>query len=159
MLNKIWDRQLFLTLVGVIAFLCLLTAFIAEYGFGIIPCHLCLYERYVYGALGVLGVVSAFHFSPFLFNLTGFIILGGLGLAIYHLGVESHWWQAPHACLSPPLAAGNFEDFKSHFMKKSTARCDQINWVIFGVSATIWNVVFFCSLGLSLFLVKFKSPR
>lgn len=159
MLNKIWNRQFFVVLVGTVAFLCLVTAFIAQYIFYIMPCHLCLYERYIYAALTLLGFVSLFRFSYRLFSLTGLIIFMGLGLALYHLGVEWQWWQASHACKAPLLSAGNFNDFQAQFMKKPVARCDQINWVIFGLSATIWNVILFLSGTLYLIGVKIKGPR
>lgn len=157
MLQKIWDRQFFLASVGTIAFLCLVTAFIAEYSFNIIPCHLCIYERYCYAALVIIGASGVLRFHPFLYHAATLLIILGIGLSFYHLGVESHWWQAPQSCITTSISAGNFDDFEAQFMKKSFARCDQVTWVIFGVSATIWNLLLFCTFGLYALICSSKK--
>lgn len=157
MLQKIWDRQFFLASVGTIAFFCLVTAFIAEYSFNIIPCHLCIYERYCYAALVIIGASGALRFHPFLYHAATLLIILGIGLSFYHLGVESHWWQAPQSCITTSISAGNFDDFEAQFMKKSFARCDQVTWVIFGVSATIWNLLLFCAFGLYTLICSSKK--
>ncbi|WP_198027091.1 disulfide bond formation protein B [Candidatus Paracaedibacter symbiosus] len=152
------SRQFFLKTIESIATLALLTAFIAEYAFGIQPCPLCLYERYVYAALIILGIIDSFWYHPALFYLVLVVILGGIGLSFYHVGVELHWWQAPSSCVGiSGISAGNFEDFEAQFMQKPVVRCDQITWVIFDVSATIWNMLLFCAMGLYALIVKFKS--
>lgn len=158
-MKQIWKQQFFLKSVGSIAALALLIAFIAQYGFGIIPCPLCLYERYVYVSIAILGFISIFRNYPALFYVMIFFIVGGLGLGIYHLGVESLWWQAPPSCTGATISATSFEDFQAQFMAKPTARCDRISWVIFGVSATIWNVLLFCSFVLYALISKMKAPR
>lgn len=159
LIYKIWEQQFFLVTVGLIAALSLCAAFIAQYGFGILPCPLCLYERCVYASIAVLGLISFFWHRPALFYLMILFIIGGLGLAIYHLGVESLWWQAPSSCTGATISATNFEDFQVQFMAKPTVRCDKIGWVIFGVSATIWNVILFCVFGLYALISKIKSFR
>lgn len=156
-IQKIWERQFFLTTVGLIAALALLIAFIAQYSFGIIPCPLCLYERYVYAGIAIVGLGSLFCDRSVLFYVMIFLIIGGLGLGIYHLGVESLWWKAPSSCTGATISASNFEDFQAQFMAKSAPRCDRIGWVIFGISATIWNVLLFFSFGLYAFISKIKS--
>jgi disulfide bond formation protein DsbB len=157
MLQKILDRQFFLTSVGTMAFLCLVTAFIAEYYFDIIPCHLCIYERYCYAALVIIGAGGGLRFHSILYYAATFLILIGLGLSIYHLGVEYHWWQVPQSCITTSISAGNFDDFEAQFMKKSVARCDQVTWVIFGVSATFWNLLLFCVFGLYALICSSKK--
>ena len=159
MLAILFERQFFLKLTGLIATFCLIIAFIAQYGQGILPCPLCLYERYFYGALAFFGILTFFRFFPLTFTFTGVVLIGGLALSIYHLGVEGHWWQASSACVGTTILAGNFDDFEAQFMKKSVARCDQATWVVFGLSATIWNLILFTSLILYWLKVKLTPIR
>lgn len=155
---KVWERSFFLVTTGGIAALALLIALIAQHGFGVIPCSLCLYERYIYIGIVVVGGISLFQNHSVFFTIMILLIVGGLGLGIYHLGVELLWWHAPSSCTGATISASNFEDFQAQFMKKPVVRCDQVNWVIFGLSAAIWNVLLFCGLGLYGLLSKIKSP-
>lgn len=159
LLHKVWEQQFFLVTVGFIAALALLIAFIAQYGFKVTPCQLCLYERYIYASIAALGLISLFRYHPIFFYIMILFITGGLVLGIYHLGVESLWWDAPASCTGATISATNLEDFQAQFMKKSVARCDRINWVIFGLSATIWNALLFFGFGLYGLISKIKSPR
>ena len=153
---EIRDRQFALRMIGLFAALCLISALIAQYVFGIMPCHLCLYERYVYGALAVIGLASIFWYHRFLFYAAGLVIILGVTLAVYHSGVEMNWWQASRACVADNIMAENFEDFQAKFVQKPLASCNQVSWVIFGVSATIWNVIVFALFGLFFWRARVK---
>lgn len=153
-----FERQFFLKGTAGAACICLLIAFIAQYGYGISPCSLCIYERYVYGLVAGIGLMAFWKPHSFLFPFTGFVLSAGLCLAFYHVGVENHWWTASSACKGTLPSSNNFDDFAAQFMKKPSARCDQANWVIFGISATFWNALFFISFLSYWLLVKFARP-
>jgi disulfide bond formation protein DsbB len=63
----------------------------------------------------------------------------GIILTGYHVGMEQHWWTGPASCTGVQTAM-TIEDSRAQLMSKSL-RCDQISWVLFGVSATVWNLV------------------
>ncbi len=118
-------------------------AYVAEHGYQIIPCDFCLYERCVYAAViivGLLGLKTNFlkgHRGIFVQLLVLFI---GIVLTGYHVGMEQHWWAGPASCTGVQTAT-TLEDFRAQLMKMSRPRCDQISWVLLGVSATVWNLV------------------
>jgi disulfide bond formation protein DsbB len=133
-------------------------AFTAEYGFNIKPCDFCLYERCIYAIVIILGLLSLRTklFSGNFGIFTQLLILSiGIALTFYHVGMEQHWWVGPASCTGPTPAA-TFEDFRAQLMKLSRPRCDQISWALFGISATLWNLMlqaglaFITSLGLYL---------
>ena len=157
--HKLWEPSFFLTTMGIIATFALLIAFVAQYAFKILPCPLCIYERYLYMGILSLALVSFFQDHPFFLPLMNLLIGIGVALSIYHLGVEFLWWKAPSSCTGAPVDAINFEDFQAQFMKKPLARCDRVRWVIFGFSATLWNVFLFVGCGVYSLISKIKSPR
>lgn len=145
----------FLILVSVAS---LAFAYIAEYGFKILPCDFCLYERGVY--MGIIGVgilsltMKAFTGHRGLF-VQLLVLSIGIALTFYHVGMEQHWWAGPTSCTGAGQAA-TLEEFRAQLMKTVRPRCDQINWALFGLSATAWNLMlqgglaFLTSLGLYL---------
>lgn len=120
----------------------LIFAYGAEYAFGINPCELCFYQRYLFwGILGV-GLMTVYFDKKVFAYLQLFIISLAIALSIYHIGIENHWWAGPKSC-SGALSGtpSTIEELKSQLMARPIARCDQVNWSIFGVSATVWTLL------------------
>jgi disulfide bond formation protein DsbB len=130
------------------AFFSLVFALAAEHFWGVKPCVLCTYQRYVMmgligaTAIGFVAKARAFTWIYALIVLTGFLIGG------YHVGVEQHWWKGPDACSTAAPAldakasqADQIKAFRAKMKQQSTTivRCDEVNWRILGVSATIWT--------------------
>lgn len=118
-------------------------AYVAEHAYKIEPCDFCLYERCVYAAVIIVGLLSLK--TNFLKGQHGifiqlFILSIGIILTGYHVGMEQHWWTGPASCTGVQTAT-TLEDFRAQLMTKARPRCDQISWVLLGVSATVWNLV------------------
>ncbi|MBW8310195.1 MAG: disulfide bond formation protein B [Candidatus Paracaedibacteraceae bacterium] len=143
-LRDLLTQRNFLIFSGLMAFFSLGCAFIAQYLFDISPCILCLYERYFYGGVLLCGIVAAINFYPNLvYKLAGFILWGGVALAIYHTGVERHWWQGTAACYGMAAKAKSIEELRTLLQAKPMGRCDQVSWAILGISATYLNLLWF----------------
>lgn len=142
--STILNRNNFLIFSGTIALFSLAYAFYAQYFENVNPCILCLYERYFYMgtiACGLLGFARSLR--NYCYSLTGLILISGLGLAIYHLGVENHWWQGTAACHGVTSQAKSIEELRALLQSKPMGRCDQPGWYIFGISATYLNLIWF----------------
>src|ERR1043165_837306 len=91
--------------VTVIAAATLIGAWIFQYGFGIVPCELCLEQRYAYYFVIVAGGLLALGAARGLdarLVAAGLVVLALATLAnavlgSYHAGVEWGWWQGPTA--------------------------------------------------------------
>lgn len=127
------------------------TAYIAEYGFGLTPCILCLYERVPYfigGALGILGLGTLYkeewfpHSVIFIFLSAITFFVGGI-LAFYHVGVEQHWWKSALEGCSVDFESGSIDELMALFDRKPAARCDEIPWAdpILHISMAGYNVM------------------
>ena len=137
-------RRNFLLSSAIVSLSSLAFAYYAQYFFDIDPCILCLYERYFYWGIALIGFVGFMWDHPLFFNLSGLILLGGVALGLYHLGVELHWWQGTAACHG--IASGkatSIEELRAMLKSKPMARCDQANWHIWGISATYLNLAWF----------------
>ncbi len=135
--------------VTLIAAATLIGAWIFQYGFGIVPCELCLEQRYAYyfvipaGAL--LAIAAARGLEP-RFVAFGLIILAlatlaNAGLATYHAGVEWGWWKGPTACTGPIVELGKAGSLLEQLNKVKVVRCDEVQWRFLGLSLAGYNVL------------------
>ncbi|GAN78715.1 disulfide bond formation protein B [Acidocella aminolytica] len=73
-------------------------AYFAQYGLHLVPCELCLWERWPYRiviVLGLLAVLFGGGLGRVLVALAGVAMLGDVVIAGIHVGVEFHWWKSP----------------------------------------------------------------
>ena len=139
---KATDKMV-LRLLLVASFGALATAFIAQFVFGLEPCILCKYQRIPYFSVLLfaglaLHIEMADHAGTA--KVIGVIFLLGAALAFYHNGVEQHWWVAATSCSGSGGAPLDFQNFQSQLLAKMPKRCDQIDWTLFGLSMTVYNV-------------------
>ena len=115
----------------------------------IVPCPLCLEQRYVYYLavpLGVLVALAAAKHAPRAVLVVGLALLalatlGNAGLGTYHAGVEWGLWQGPTECTGP---IGNFGSAGSLLDRLNTVkviRCDEVQWRFLGLSLAGYNVL------------------
>ena len=116
---------------------------------GLVPCPLCLEQRYAYYAIIPLTLLIAL-----LASRGASRSLVGLGLALvalaalinaafagYHAGVEWGWWQGPTDCSGPirlDLGGGSLLD---SIKTVKVVRCDEVQWRFLGLSLAGYNVL------------------
>ncbi len=130
----------------------LVTAYTAQYAFGMQPCILCLYQRVPYAITGLLAVLALgmptkSGARAAIVGLCAVIFLGGSGIAFYHFGVEQHWWASVASCGGTPAVKITLEQLRQQLQMKPPKACDQVDWTMFGISMAGYNVV--ASLALS----------
>jgi disulfide bond formation protein DsbB len=121
---------------------------IAQYGFGLLPCPLCIYQRVPYGVVALLALLmqqprlGGGRIGAALLALCAATFAVGGGIALYHVGVEQHWWAGPATCSGGIGAAASIEDLISQLSKPiKIPACDQIAWSLFGVSMAGYNLL------------------
>jgi disulfide bond formation protein DsbB len=109
-----------------------------QYGVGLVPCELCLLDRWPwYGAIAVAGLTLALRrpgWSGPAALLLAALFLVSSGLAVYHVGVEQHVFAGPGACTAPPLSGQSVADMLAQLRATPAVRCDVPQWTLFGVS-------------------------
>ncbi len=130
----------------------LATALVAQYGFGWLPCELCLYQRYPYVAALVLGALALALWdgaaARAAAGLAGLGFAVGAGVAVLHTGVEFGWWTGPTACSGGVDTGGTTEELLARLRDAPLVRCDARQSFFLGLSFTNWN--FLASSGLAL---------
>ena len=90
--------QSWLIIIFIISIITLSIAFIAEYFFNLIPCDMCLKQRYPYYLI-ILFSILFYIFNQkrniLLFTLLELAILYGLFYAIWHVGIEQGIFNGP----------------------------------------------------------------
>jgi disulfide bond formation protein DsbB len=115
----------------------------------ILPCPLCLEQRYAYYLavpLGALVALAAAKGAPRPIVLTGLVVLGlaALGNAVlggYHAGVEWHFFQGPTDCTGPIGNLGSAGNLLSRLDTVKVIRCDEVQWRLLGLSLAGYNVL------------------
>ncbi|CAK0756837.1 protein dithiol:quinone oxidoreductase [uncultured Gammaproteobacteria bacterium] len=146
-------------LIGAVAVACLIGAVVLEYGFGVAPCVLCLWQRVPWAlalALAVAGVspLGRGWALPWLLAVVGTGFLAGTGVAVFHIGIQNHWWAGTPACGVPALAT-TIEDLRAQLLAQPVVRCDEVNWSLFGLSLPVYNAL----LSLPLALLALVAAR
>ena len=119
--------------ISIVAFCIFFTSVISQFALDIKPCQLCYVTRYLFLAIGICTIA--------LYKLRLFCValnFATLCFTFYHLGVENHWWEAPQSCASvlPTLSSINSAP------DPNQSFCDIANWLVFGISSTLWSFLF-----------------
>lgn len=118
---------------------------------GFIPCALCLEQRtpyYIGVPVALLAALAAGLNAPrivtrALLLAVALLMTWGLGLGIYHSGVEWHWWAGPAGC-STTATSGlteNAGDLLGALETVKPPSCDEAAGRFLGLSFAGWNVI------------------
>ena len=126
-------------------------AYIFEYGFGYMPCHLCLQERVPYmltiiASLGTIFITrnnKAPDLTPvILMAVCALLLAFDAGLSAYHAGVEYKWWPGPETCTSASLVVPSLDALTTQLNTGThIPRCDSAAWTLFGISLAGYNML------------------
>lgn len=136
-------------LVTLIAAATITGAWFFQLALEILPCPLCLEQRYAYYLaipVGVLTVLAARSGAPRPLLLAGLAILAlatlaNAGLGTYHAGVEWGFWKGPTDCSGPVVNLGSANDLLSKLDTVKVVRCDEVQWRFLGLSLAGYNVL------------------
>jgi disulfide bond formation protein DsbB len=135
--------------VAVIAAATLAGAWFFQLVLEILPCPLCLEQRYAYYLAVPLGALVAFvaaRGAPRPLLLAGLAVLAiaalvNAGLGTYHAGVEWGFWQGPTDCTGPVGNLGSAGTLLQRLDTVKVIRCDEVQWRFLGLSLAGYNVL------------------
>jgi disulfide bond formation protein DsbB len=115
---------------------------------GLVPCALCLVERWPYRIAIVLGLAAALlpvHAARVALWLLALTMLGGAVLGVIHVGVEFHWWPSPlPECTAQVSHGGSVADLLASMPATPSKPCDDPTYLIPGLklSMAAMNLIF-----------------
>lgn len=139
-------RNFYITCICVVSMIALISAFGAEYFMDAAPCKLCILERYPYVALIILSLPPLFMIlQPNMIRLillqSALILIIGVVLSAYHVGVEQHFWNLPSLCHSHISKGATIQELLHSIMAQDMPSCDQVTFSILGLSMASWNLL------------------
>jgi disulfide bond formation protein DsbB len=144
-------RERGLAAFGVVAALAALAvAFGSEWYGGLVPCALCLVERWPYRiaiALGVIAFLLPRGAARFVLVLLAFGFLADAAVAFVHVGVEQKFWPSPLpecAAPAPPPPGLSFAQRLAAMPAHIAKPCDDPTFLIPGlpISMAAMNLIF-----------------
>jgi disulfide bond formation protein DsbB len=143
-----------LALAGLAAAVALGVAFAAEWWGGLVPCALCLLERWPYRvaiALAVVGLLLPRPLARAALALILLVVLAEIASAAVHVGVEFHWWPSPlPQCAAPPvIMGGSIAERLRNMPERPTKSCEEGVYPIPGVPISFAQANFLYALAFS----------
>ena len=121
----------------------LLGAFGFQHIGGLLPCKMCLWQRWPHAAAILIGAVVLLMRLPALAWAGALAAAVTCGIGIYHAGVEWRFWPGPTSCSGggSDLGAMNGADLLALDTPTGVIMCDEIVWQFLGLSMAGWNAV------------------
>ena len=137
----------------------LLSAFYLEYFHDAFPCDLCITQRWFhaliisYCFIAILILEKKFLADELIFIGLSLTWIASSIAGLYHFGIEMDLWTGPDGCSS---SIDFSKDTLKYLLKKSTIKCDEVMFNIFGLSLAGWNALmsFAMFLIVSVFLIN-----
>lgn len=133
-----------LLLQALAAAIALGAALVAQYGFHLHPCELCVAQRYPYGVIAAAALLAAlFIQSPkhrvFFILLCTLLFALDASIAFYHTGVEMDIFKGPDACSNSGGGEQTLEEMRAAILNAPLVSCKQAMAYFFGLSMAAWN--------------------
>lgn len=125
-------------------------ALASEHWEALVPCALCLVERWPYRIAIVLGLAAALlppKAARVALGLLALTILTGAVFAAIHVGVEFRWWRSPlPECAAPVFSGGSIAERLAQMPAAPAKPCEDASYLIPGVpvSMAAMNLLFAC---------------
>lgn len=134
---------------------------------GLVPCALCLLERWPYRiaiGLGLLALVLPARAARLMLGLIILVMLAGAALAIVHVGVEQQAWPSPlPECAAPRLSGATVAERLAEMPVRPGKPCDAPTYLVPGLPLSmaamnlIYSLVFAGSLTLFLWHTRGRA--
>ncbi len=133
---------------GLAAAFALLAALAVEKFLGIVPCALCLLERWPYRiaiVLAVVGLLLPRRLARWALPACGLVVFAGALIAGVHVGVEWGFWPSPlPECAAPQITVGTIAERLAAMPAHPAKPCDEATYIIpfLPLSTAMLNLLF-----------------
>jgi disulfide bond formation protein DsbB len=123
-------------------------AYASEVWGELVPCALCLVERWPYRIVIVLGLLAAIaprSLVRMLLVLAILTLLADAAIAAVHVGVELRWWPSPlPECAAPHISGASITERLASMPARPSKPCDEPSFLIPGLplSMAAMNLLF-----------------
>lgn len=161
-----FEAKHLLALLGFYSLVALVGAYVAQYGFDLQPCILCLYQRIPFFVVGLVVFVVLKFFKQERVQKLALIfcilmVFGNAVLASYHVGVEQKIFAGPTTCADTANLdeIQNVEELATAIAKTKAVKCDSPSFFFLGLSMAAWNVAYCLFLVISTLVLLVRSRK
>ena len=157
-------KENWILIILLISFIAIGSALIAEYFFEIIPCRMCLNQRYPYYFIIIISLIF-FIIKKFSYILKLFLIecalCYGIFYATWHIGIEQKILPGLPECTTSIDHINSLTELKNKILNQTIIPCDEITWTILGLSAATINafILLFLLIFNSIFLIQYFNDK
>ena len=156
-------KSYFLTnTVLILSLFSLIFVFILEYEYGILPCKICIWQRWphVFNIILVLIILSSSFTNNFIFLFGLINMFLAFILALYHYGLEQNLWDNVFSCSGEI----KFNDLSTEEILKNLNNtliktCEIEAWNFLNLSLTGWNMILTIFISLIWLLLIYYQKR
>lgn len=113
-------------------------AFGSEWYGGLVPCALCLVERWPYRVAAGLGIVALLLPRRWLLWAVVGCMVASAVVATIHVGVEQGAWPSPlPECAAPKFGSGSLADRLSRMPDRPSKPCDEPTFLVPGIPVSM----------------------
>ena len=151
--------RLMLMLGVIVSAAALFVATASEWWGGLVPCALCLVERWPYRAavaFGLLGLVLPRRLARLALLAVILALLAATAAGLLHVGVEQGWWPSPlPECMAPTLYHGTMAERLAHMPAQPSKACEDPTFLIPALPVSMAQMNLILALALAAILATF----
>ena len=140
----------------------LLFVFILQYEFGILPCKICIWQRWphIFNIFIALIIISSSSMPTYIMVLGLINMLLAFILALYHYGLEQNLWDNVFSC-SGEIKFNDLstEEILKNLNNTPINNCEIEAWNFLNLSLTGWNIVLTVFMSLIWFLLIYYQKK
>ena len=138
-------------------------AYASEFWDGLVPCPLCLLQRWPYRIVIVLALLASIAprgLCRLLLVLAALCLLVDAGMAAVHTGVEFRWWASPlPECSAPRFSGGSIAERLAAMPQRPSKPCEDATFLIPGLPISMAAMNMLYALALAAFVAISLWPR
>ena len=129
-------------IILIISLTAIVSALIAEYVFNILPCEMCLFQRYPYYfmiAFSIFFLISKKISLKLYYWICTIFFSIGLLFSVWHVGIEQKIFKGLPGCTGKINISQSLTDLKQQILNQNIASCDEVTWSFMNISAATLN--------------------
>jgi disulfide bond formation protein DsbB len=123
---------------------------------GLVPCALCLLQRWPYRVVIVLTLLATIlpvGLARALLIVAALVLLVDAGIAAVHVGVEFRWWPSPlPECAAPRFSGGSIAERLAAMPERPAKPCEDASFLIPGLPVSMAAMNMLYALAFSAFI-------
>ena len=130
--------------VLILSIFSLIFVFILQYEYGILPCKICIWQRWphVFNIILVLIILSSSFKTNYVFVFGLINMFFAFILALYHYGLEQNLWDNVFSCTGEiEFNELSTEEILKNLNNTPIKNCEIEAWNFLNLSLTGWNII------------------